>query len=53
MTDLKYDHLLVNLRHAERIACVRCEQTFKQSDRYTRCPNSADGGHALIPMENY
>jgi hypothetical protein len=44
-----YDHRLVELMHAERIACVRCNQVFEQDDRVSACPNSADGSHALVP----
>lgn len=44
-----FAHTLVNLRFAERIACVRCGQEFDQHARVTDCPNATDGGHALVP----
>jgi hypothetical protein len=32
MTHREFDHALVKLRYADSIACVRCGQTFTQSD---------------------
>jgi hypothetical protein len=51
MSPRKYDHLLVDLMHAERIRCVRCDQVFGQQDKVTSCPNALEGGHALVPVE--
>ena len=48
-TPRDYDHRLVDLQHAEKIECVRCNQVFEQTDRVSKCPNAADGSHALIP----
>ena len=49
MTDLAYDHALVDLMHAPAYRCVRCQQVFKPSDKVTDCPNAIDKSHSLIP----
>ena len=49
VSDLAYDHALVELMHAPAYRCVRCEQVFKPSDKITDCPNAIDKSHSLIP----
>lgn len=51
MKEKDYAYALVALQYAKAIQCVRCLQVFSQVDKVTKCPNSSNGSHALVPYD--